>query len=53
MQEIKEVAASTGEFTKEQYAALDNVIIKMQEEGVIDDPTEFLRKLKKEGKQKL
>ena len=47
MQEIKEVAASTGEFTKEQYAALDNVIIKMQEEGAIDDPTEFLRKLKK------
>lgn len=46
MQEIKEVATSTGEFTKEQYAALDNVIIKMQEEGVIEDPTEFLRKLK-------
>ena len=47
IQEIKEAARSTGEFTREQYAALDDVIIRMQEEGKINDPTEFLSKLKK------
>jgi hypothetical protein len=47
IEEIKEAARSTGEFTREQYAALDDVIIKMQEEGKINDPTEFLSKLKK------
>ncbi len=46
IQEIKEAATSTGEFTREQYAALDDVIIKMQEKGKINNPTEFLSKLK-------
>lgn len=46
IQEIKEAATSTGEFTREQYAALDDVIIKMQEEGKINNPTEFLKNLK-------
>jgi hypothetical protein len=46
IQEIKEAARSTGEFTREQYAALDDVIIRMQEEGKINDPTKFLENLK-------
>ena len=46
IEEIKEAALSTGEFTREQYAALDDVIIKMQEEGKIKDPAEFLKNLK-------
>ena len=46
IQEIKEAARSTGEFTREQYAALDDVIIRMQEKGKINNPTEFLKNLK-------
>jgi len=46
IEEIKEAALSTGEFTREQYAALDDVIIKMQEEGRINNPAEFLENLK-------